>query len=141
MHTFDMVVVGSGGGCDETNLSRCVAVHTESLPSLIGVNSYLIKPATAAWTDGIIGIEGGAHPIPAMPSQLLTPITRLGNGRAAADPRAQPEALRRAQALHRRGDLLPRTVRSPSLPIVVGAMLKARTRQMLPYLAWPFRPH
>ncbi|KAL1709961.1 cyclic-AMP phosphodiesterase [Schizophyllum commune] len=43
MHTFDMVVVGSGGGCDETNLS-----------------SYLIKPATAAWTDGIIGIEGGS---------------------------------------------------------------------------------
>lgn len=43
MHTFDMVVVGSGGGCDETNLS-----------------SYLIKPATAAWTDGIISLEGGS---------------------------------------------------------------------------------
>ncbi|KAL1747010.1 cAMP phosphodiesterases class-II-domain-containing protein [Schizophyllum fasciatum] len=38
-----MVVVGSGGGCDETNLS-----------------SYLIKPATAAWTDGIISIEAGS---------------------------------------------------------------------------------
>ncbi|OAX43821.1 hypothetical protein K503DRAFT_846963 [Rhizopogon vinicolor AM-OR11-026] len=43
MPVFDMVVVGSGGGPDETNLS-----------------GYLIKPCEAAWDDGIIALEAGS---------------------------------------------------------------------------------
>ncbi|KIK40773.1 hypothetical protein CY34DRAFT_806889 [Suillus luteus UH-Slu-Lm8-n1] len=38
-----MVVVGSGGGPDETNLS-----------------GYLLKPRNASWRDGIIALEGGS---------------------------------------------------------------------------------
>lgn len=41
---FEMVVVGSGGGPDETNLS-----------------GYLLKPRNASWRDGIIALEGGAQ--------------------------------------------------------------------------------
>ncbi|KAJ7684734.1 cyclic-AMP phosphodiesterase [Mycena polygramma] len=40
---FDLVVVGEGGGPDETNLS-----------------AYLFKPAAAAWEDGIIALEAGS---------------------------------------------------------------------------------
>ncbi|KAG5645050.1 hypothetical protein DXG03_007229 [Asterophora parasitica] len=43
MPTFDIVVVGSGGGPDETNLS-----------------AYLLKPHDAAWEDGIIALEAGS---------------------------------------------------------------------------------
>ncbi|KAG2752245.1 hypothetical protein P692DRAFT_20313862 [Suillus brevipes Sb2] len=43
MAAFDMVVVGSGGGPDETNLS-----------------GYLLKPHDAAWNDGIIALEAGS---------------------------------------------------------------------------------
>ncbi|KAF5386590.1 hypothetical protein D9615_001704 [Tricholomella constricta] len=43
MPTFDIVVVGSGGGPDETNLS-----------------AYLLKPHEAAWKDGIIALEAGS---------------------------------------------------------------------------------
>ncbi|KAI0273851.1 cAMP phosphodiesterases class-II-domain-containing protein [Gloeopeniophorella convolvens] len=43
MPTFDLVVVGSGGGPYETNLS-----------------SYLFKPCDASWTDGIIALEAGS---------------------------------------------------------------------------------
>ncbi|EEB94825.1 hypothetical protein MPER_06300, partial [Moniliophthora perniciosa FA553] len=42
---FDMVVVGSGGGPDETNLS-----------------SYLLKPAKKSWEAGIIALEAGFGP-------------------------------------------------------------------------------
>ncbi|KAJ6547146.1 cyclic-AMP phosphodiesterase [Mycena capillaripes] len=40
---FDLVVVGEGGGPDETNLS-----------------AYLFKPAAAAWEDGIVALEAGS---------------------------------------------------------------------------------
>ncbi|KAJ7184186.1 cyclic-AMP phosphodiesterase [Mycena filopes] len=40
---FDLVVVGSGGGPDETNLS-----------------AYLFKPASARWEDGIVALEAGS---------------------------------------------------------------------------------
>ncbi|KAF8275201.1 cAMP phosphodiesterases class-II-domain-containing protein [Lactarius quietus] len=43
MPTFDLVVVGSGGGPFETNLS-----------------SYLLKPCEVPWTDGIIALEAGS---------------------------------------------------------------------------------
>ncbi|KAF8479253.1 cyclic-AMP phosphodiesterase [Russula ochroleuca] len=43
MPSFDMVVVGSGGGPYETNLS-----------------SYLIKPCDTSWKDGIIALEAGS---------------------------------------------------------------------------------
>ncbi|KAJ7285995.1 cAMP phosphodiesterases class-II-domain-containing protein [Mycena rebaudengoi] len=40
---FEMVVVGEGGGPDETNLS-----------------AYLFKPSAACWEDGIIALEAGS---------------------------------------------------------------------------------
>ncbi|KIM53718.1 hypothetical protein SCLCIDRAFT_1222584 [Scleroderma citrinum Foug A] len=43
MPVFDIVVVGSGGGLDETNLS-----------------GYLLKPCNASWNDGIIALEAGS---------------------------------------------------------------------------------
>ncbi|KAF8503730.1 cAMP phosphodiesterases class-II-domain-containing protein [Russula emetica] len=43
MPTFDLVVVGSGGGPYETNLS-----------------SYLFKPCDTSWKDGIIALEAGS---------------------------------------------------------------------------------
>ncbi|KAG6332397.1 hypothetical protein ID866_6691 [Astraeus odoratus] len=43
MPAFDIVVVGSGGGLDETNLS-----------------AYLLKPCSASWNDGIIALEAGS---------------------------------------------------------------------------------
>ncbi|KAL0071648.1 3',5'-cyclic-nucleotide phosphodiesterase pde1 [Marasmius tenuissimus] len=42
---FDLVVVGAGGGPDETNLS-----------------SYLLKRTGTAWEDGIIAVEAGSGP-------------------------------------------------------------------------------
>ncbi|KAK2467080.1 hypothetical protein APHAL10511_001338 [Amanita phalloides] len=43
MPTFDILVVGSGGGPDELDLS-----------------AYLLKPTDAIWQDGIIGLEAGS---------------------------------------------------------------------------------
>ncbi|KAK0210421.1 cAMP phosphodiesterases class-II-domain-containing protein [Desarmillaria ectypa] len=43
MPAFDMVVVGCGGGPDETNLS-----------------GYLLKPYDSRWEDGIIALEAGS---------------------------------------------------------------------------------
>ncbi|KAF9036992.1 cyclic-AMP phosphodiesterase [Hymenopellis radicata] len=43
MPTFDMVVVGAGGGPDETDLS-----------------AYLFKPADMDWSDGIVALEAGS---------------------------------------------------------------------------------
>ncbi|KAF8184971.1 cAMP phosphodiesterases class-II-domain-containing protein [Mycena galopus ATCC 62051] len=40
---FDLVVVGEGGGPDETNLS-----------------AYLFKPSAAAWEDGVVALEAGS---------------------------------------------------------------------------------
>ncbi|KAF5372838.1 hypothetical protein D9758_001734 [Tetrapyrgos nigripes] len=42
-HVFDLVVVGSGGGVDETDLS-----------------AYLLKPSGASWDAGIIALEAGS---------------------------------------------------------------------------------
>ncbi|PPQ78149.1 hypothetical protein CVT25_015482 [Psilocybe cyanescens] len=41
--SFDLVVVGAGGGPDETNLS-----------------AYLVKPHDAEWEDGILALEAGS---------------------------------------------------------------------------------
>ncbi|KAF8636720.1 hypothetical protein AX17_003523 [Amanita inopinata Kibby_2008] len=43
MPTFDIVVVGSGGGPDELDLS-----------------AYLLKESNAEWSDGILGLEAGS---------------------------------------------------------------------------------
>ncbi|KAG6909827.1 hypothetical protein DXG01_015100 [Tephrocybe rancida] len=43
MPTFDLVVVGAGGGPDETNLS-----------------AYLFKPHDAEWYDGVLAVEAGS---------------------------------------------------------------------------------
>lgn len=43
MSTFDILVVGSGGGPDETDLS-----------------AYLLKPSDTDWKDGVIGLEAGS---------------------------------------------------------------------------------
>ncbi|THH05574.1 hypothetical protein EW145_g4693 [Phellinidium pouzarii] len=43
MSTFDLLVVGSGGGPSEINLS-----------------GYLLKAHESSWTDGIVGIEAGS---------------------------------------------------------------------------------
>ncbi|TFK42791.1 cAMP phosphodiesterases class-II-domain-containing protein [Crucibulum laeve] len=70
MTTFDMVVVGSGGGPDETNLS-----------------AYLFKPASAQWEDGIIALEAGSgigalsHLIHRDP-RLFDPLVVDGTARA-----------------------------------------------------------
>ena len=40
---FEMLIVGSGGGPDQTNLSH-----------------YLVKPKDASWRDGILSLEGGS---------------------------------------------------------------------------------
>ncbi|KAJ7043277.1 cAMP phosphodiesterases class-II-domain-containing protein [Mycena alexandri] len=48
---FDLVVVGEGGGPDETNLSACVVLSR---------HSYLFKPSDASWDDGIIALEAGS---------------------------------------------------------------------------------
>ncbi|KAG2076059.1 hypothetical protein BDR04DRAFT_1090899 [Suillus decipiens] len=79
MAVFDMIVVGSGGGPDETNLS-----------------GYLLKPREAAWNDGIIALEAGSglgalrhimrrdpnifreHPMDANPAPF-TPLTVYSN--------------------------------------------------------------
>ncbi|KII89038.1 hypothetical protein PLICRDRAFT_594083 [Plicaturopsis crispa FD-325 SS-3] len=41
--TWDFVVVGSGGGPDETNLS-----------------AYLMKPSNSPWEDGVVALEAGS---------------------------------------------------------------------------------
>ncbi|TDL27223.1 cyclic-AMP phosphodiesterase [Rickenella mellea] len=43
MHTFDLVVVGSGGGPSETNIS-----------------AYLLKERALSWEDGIVALEAGS---------------------------------------------------------------------------------
>jgi len=55
---FDLFVVGSGGGPDETNLSAYVLamfIYCLFTPSA----SYLVKPHCTAWADGILAVEAG----------------------------------------------------------------------------------
>jgi len=62
MPTFDLVVVGSGGGPFETNLSSFVPCHfvLGNLWFIRTVNRYLLKPCEVPWTDGIIALEAGS---------------------------------------------------------------------------------
>ncbi|KAF9264958.1 cyclic-AMP phosphodiesterase [Marasmius fiardii PR-910] len=64
---FDMIVVGSGGGPDETNLS-----------------SYLLKPTGTSWEDGIIALEAGSGP-GALSRLLLQNPALFEQTRSAAD--------------------------------------------------------
>jgi 3',5'-cyclic-nucleotide phosphodiesterase len=69
MPTFDLVVVGSGGGPYETNLSSYVlsffplAKGRTSVPTRSNRrkswNRYLFKPCDASWKDGMIALEAG----------------------------------------------------------------------------------
>lgn len=63
MPTFDFVVVGSGGGPFETNLSSFVPSRFVPGNSWFTrtVNRYLFKPYDVPWTDGIIALEAGEH--------------------------------------------------------------------------------
>ena len=72
MPAFDIVVVGSGGGLDETNLSGCVSSLTWSHACLIRFltpsdmsRRYLVKPCNKSWDGGIVALEAGAlgHPL------------------------------------------------------------------------------
>lgn len=66
MPVFDIVVVGSGGGLDETNLSGYVCglvfmPHIFFTHSVCHVNHrYLVKPCNTSWDDGIVALEAGA---------------------------------------------------------------------------------
>ncbi|KAF8556897.1 cyclic-AMP phosphodiesterase [Imleria badia] len=80
MPAFDIIVVGSGGGLDETNLS-----------------GYLVKPCNKSWDDGIMALEAGsghgalrhimtrhpdifgARPVDEDPSKKITPLTVYAN--------------------------------------------------------------
>jgi hypothetical protein len=63
LRSFDLVVVGGGGGPSETNLSSFVpsgfVLGTSWLTRI--VNRYLFKPCDVPWTDGIIALEAGEH--------------------------------------------------------------------------------
>jgi hypothetical protein len=63
MPAFDLVVVGSGGGPFETNLSSFVLRHHVLGNSWLTriMNRYLFKPCDVPWTDGIIALEAGEH--------------------------------------------------------------------------------
>ena len=72
MPAFDIVVVGSGGGLDETNLSGYV--H-QSCCLFLGSTSvltrppsrprrYLVKPCNKSWDDGIVALEAGTLTFP-----------------------------------------------------------------------------
>lgn len=65
---FDLVVVGEGGGPDETNLSAYVVFldalsqdstrPTWQLTSIFWC-SYLFKPSGLSWEDGTVALEAG----------------------------------------------------------------------------------
>ena len=60
MPTFDLFVVGSGGGPCETNLSSSVSFPFLSLPLRLTLyHRYLFKPCDTSWKDGIIALEAG----------------------------------------------------------------------------------
>ena len=63
MPTFDLVVVGSGGGPFETNLSSFVPCRFLLGNSWLTctMRRYLFKPCDVPWTDGIIALEAGEH--------------------------------------------------------------------------------
>jgi hypothetical protein len=62
MPTFDLVVVGSGGGPYETNLSSSVSFLSplrKDHKSFLSVDRYLFKPCDTSWKDGIVALEAG----------------------------------------------------------------------------------
>ncbi|KAH7107477.1 cAMP phosphodiesterases class-II-domain-containing protein [Auriculariales sp. MPI-PUGE-AT-0066] len=74
---FEMLVVGSGGGPDQTDLS-----------------SYLVKPRAASWQDGILSLEGGSgvgvlRRLLEQNPTLLTHEEVFGLGNGPASPRAK----------------------------------------------------
>ncbi|KAJ7090210.1 cAMP phosphodiesterases class-II-domain-containing protein [Mycena belliarum] len=69
--SFDLVVVGEGGGPDETNLS-----------------AYLFKPSTAPWEDGIVALEAGSGQ--GAVQRLLHSDPRLFNLPGHPSPRTKP---------------------------------------------------
>lgn len=81
MPSFDLVVVGCGGGPDETNLSAYVVSLTLCSVGLMRTASYLIKPFHAKWADGIIALEAGVWHCVFM--SLLYSLFLAGSGRGA----------------------------------------------------------
>lgn len=67
MPTFDLVVVGCGGGPNETNLS-----------------SYFLKTCNASWSDGIISLEAGSG-LGALDRVLKSSPTLFGSPCLAAE--------------------------------------------------------
>ena len=65
MPTFDLVVVGSGGGPYETNLSSSVSrlvpfsLRVRLTLYNASVDRYLFKTCDTSWKDGIIALEAG----------------------------------------------------------------------------------
>jgi hypothetical protein len=92
---FDIVVVGAGGGPDETNLSAYVvlfgtldglmSMSTHVVEALnVVICSYLLKPHDAHWEDGIIAVEAGQPFLhPQRLSSLLNFTAPTGSGQGA----------------------------------------------------------
>ena len=57
---FDVIVLGSGGGPCETNLSACVC-HLFDIDYSTDLRyRYIVKPHEAPWEDGLLALEAGA---------------------------------------------------------------------------------
>lgn len=58
---MDVVVIGSGGGPLENNLSSCVSRNRLHLSETYTLSlRYLLKASEAKWEDGCISIEAGS---------------------------------------------------------------------------------
>ena len=62
MPAFDLVVVGSGGGPSETDISAYACRRLCANAAKVACFRYLLKARDANWRDGIIGIEAGTWP-------------------------------------------------------------------------------
>ncbi|KAJ2916824.1 hypothetical protein MD484_g3579, partial [Candolleomyces efflorescens] len=60
MTAFDIVVVGAGGGPDETNLSAFVFPLIPRAHTLIYPSRYLVKSHSSCWEDGVLALEAGS---------------------------------------------------------------------------------
>jgi hypothetical protein len=79
-HSFDLVVVGAGGGPDETNLSASVP-RSPPFPLTDLPISYLLKPHDTNWDDGILALEAGKDNF-CFPCHLLIFIPSKARARA-----------------------------------------------------------
>lgn len=61
MTAFDIVVVGTGGGPDETNLSAYVFLSRPACTPLILRPRYLVKSHSSCWEDGVLALEAGIY--------------------------------------------------------------------------------